>query len=336
MALETKILTATELDQAVDLLTRGEVVAFPTETVYGLGANALDSQAVEKIFVVKGRPADNPLIVHLHSPEQLEPLVECVPEKAKMLMDRFWPGPLTLVLPKTERVPEIVSAGLSTVGVRIPVHPLALQLLERLPFPLAAPSANISGRPSPTRAEHVWADLKGRIPAILDGGPTGRGVESTVLDCTVEPFRLLRPGGVTLEELRQYVPVEAEDGEPQVPRSPGMKYSHYAPDAQVFLVVGGRSAEKINELSEQYLREGRRVGIMTWDERVELFPALVPLSMGPNGDLAHLAGQLYHLLREADRLGIDVLFVEGVSEQHLGLAIMNRLRKAAENRVIET
>ncbi len=326
-----------DLNEAVELLNKGEVVAFPTETVYGLGANALQSEAVARIFAVKGRPGDNPLIVHVAKREQLEGLVQDIPEGAGLLMDEFWPGPLTLVLPKTERIPTIVSAGLPTVGVRVPAHPLALELLDKLTFPLAAPSANLSGRPSPTRAEHVLADLQGKIPAILDGGRTGQGLESTVLDCTVQPFRLLRPGGITLEELRRLVPVQAvETEESGAPRSPGTKYKHYAPNALTFLVIGPCAAAKIKLLGEGYLREGRKVGVMTWDERVDLFPRFTILSMGPMGDLPHLAGELYHLLREADRLRIEVLFIEGVSEEHLGYTIMNRLRKAAADRVIET
>ncbi|HHY15408.1 MAG TPA: threonylcarbamoyl-AMP synthase [Firmicutes bacterium] len=339
MGAVTKILTAAELNEAVALLNRGEVVAFPTETVYGLGANALQSEAVARIFAIKGRPGDNPLIVHVADRNRLAGLVRDIPAAAGLLMEKFWPGPLTLVLPKTDRIHSIVSAGLPTVGVRVPAHPLALELLNKLTFPLAAPSANLSGRPSPTRPEHVLSDLAGRIPAILDGGRTGRGLESTVLDCTVWPFRLLRPGGVTPEELRQWVPVQAdaETGrEGAAPLSPGMKYEHYAPDAQVFLVVGAGAGAKINSLSEDYLQKGCKVGVMTWDERVSLFPRLTALPMGPTGDVAYLASQLYHLLREADRLKIDVLYIEGVSEENLGFTIMNRLRKAAGNLVIET
>lgn len=340
MAVETKILTAAEVEQAAELLRSGEVVAFPTETVYGLGANALDSQAVAKIFQAKGRPQDNPLIVHCFEQAQLACLVMEIPPQAQLLMDQFWPGPLTLVLRKSEAIPEVVSAGLSTVGIRIPDHPLALELFRKTGFPVAAPSANISGRPSPTRAQHVFTDLGGRIPAILDGGETGWGVESTVVDCTVQPFRLLRPGGVTLEELRAVTPMQVDatiyGAKSEAPRSPGMKYQHYAPRAEVFLVLGQDTPGKILELSEDYLRAEKKVGVMTWDERVQLYPKLICLPMGPSGDLASLANKLYHLLRESDRLGLEVLFIEGVSEEHLGLAIMNRLRKAANDQVIQT
>lgn len=341
MEVKTMMFTAEEVEKAAALLRNGEVVAFPTETVYGLGANALDREAVEKIFQAKGRPQDNPLIVHCFTRAQLTDLVTEIPPEAKILMDKFWPGPLTLVLPKSAAIPQVVSAGLDTVGIRIPDHPLALELIQKTGFPLAAPSANLSGRPSPTRAEHVWADLQGKIPAILDGGETGWGLESTVLDCTVKPFRLLRPGGVTLEELQALTSIQVDTtiygaSLDATPASPGMKYQHYAPQAEVFLVLGQNTPAKIGELSEDYLEVGKRVGVMTWDERCQLYPRLTCLPMGPSGDLSILATKLYHLLRESDRLGLDVLFIEGVSEEHLGLAIMNRLRKAANEQVIHT
>lgn len=340
MALETKILTAKQIKEAAALLSKGEVVAFPTETVYGLGANALDVQAVRKIFQAKGRPQDNPLIVHCHDQVQVKEHVLEIPFDAQRLMDRFWPGPLTILLKKAASIPAEVTAGLDSVGMRIPDHPVALELLKETGFPLAAPSANLSGKPSPTRAEHVLADLGGKIPAIVDGGETGWGLESTVLDCTVFPFRLLRPGGVTLEELQSITSIQLGGGithaTEEAPRSPGMKYQHYAPEAIVYLVLGEGTPEKIEELSEEYLRKGQKVGVMTWDERTCLYPKLTVLTMGPEGDLISLGQKLYHLLREADRLGLQALFIEGVKEDRLGLAIMNRLRKAANNREIRT
>ena len=340
MELKTRHLTPEEIGEAVQILREGMVVAFPTETVYGLGANALDPEAVKSIFRAKGRPQDNPLIIHFANAQQVEEFVQEVPPQALLLMERFWPGPLTLVLKKTEQVPDIVTAGLDTVAVRVPDHPVALELLRLTGFPLAAPSANRSGRPSPTRAEHVLADLGGLIPAVLDGGETGWGLESTVLDCTVTPFRLLRPGGVTLEELRDLVPVlyqaEGDGIGTEAPRSPGMKYQHYAPEAKVYLVTGDGAATKIKELSEPYSQRGEGVGVMTWDERAELYPTLTVLPMGPEGNFAALAHNLFHLLRQADILGLKVLFIEGVSEDNLGLAIMNRLRKAADQREIKT
>ncbi|NMB20522.1 MAG: threonylcarbamoyl-AMP synthase [Firmicutes bacterium] len=340
MELTTRMLSPGEISEAVRLLADGRVVAFPTETVYGLGANALDPEAVKAIFRAKGRPQDNPLIIHLGEIAQVEEYVKDIPPQARLLMDEFWPGPLTLVLKKTEQIPQVVTAGLDTVAVRVPDHPIALDLLRQTGFPVAAPSANVSGRPSPTRAEHVLFDLNGRIPAILDGGETGWGLESTVLDCTVTPFRLLRPGGVTLEDLRSLVPVQygtdADSGDEEAPRSPGMKYQHYAPEADVYIVTGERTATKILELSETYTKRGEGVGVMTWNERADLYPTLTVLGMGPQGDYEALAHSLYHLLRQADVLGLKVLFIEGVSEDNLGLAIMNRLRRAADHRVIKT
>ena len=332
---KAKVLLPEQIKVAAELLAQGEVVAFPTETVYGLGANALNPEAVGRIFTAKGRPQDNPLILHCSGVEQVEPFTLEIPSAARLLMEHFWPGPLTLVLKKTGAVPLVVTAGLDTVAVRVPDHPVALSLLQEVNFPIAAPSANLSGRPSPTRAEHVLQDLGGRIAAVVDGGETGWGVESTVLDCTVQPFRVLRPGGVTVEELQQLVDVTWDAiQELEAPRSPGMKYEHYAPNAEVFLVTGPGAAPKILELSEPLLADGQKVGVMTWEERAELYPALTVLPMGRAGDLSSLAHKLYHLLRAADQLGLQVLFVEGVDEEHLGLAIMNRLRKAAKGRVI--
>lgn len=340
MALETIVLGPHELDKAAQLLRAGEVVAFPTETVYGLGANALDPRAVAAIFTAKGRPQDNPLIVHCYSQEQLAGVVREIPPKARDLMNRFWPGPLTLVLPKGEQIPPIVSAGLDTVAVRIPDHPVALALLKKTGIPVAAPSANVSGRPSPTRADHVLFDLGGRIKAIVDGGETGWGVESTVLDCTTEPSRILRPGGITLEKLLEVTNVEVDPGvygKAQArPRSPGMKYRHYAPEADVYLIVGEKTPEKIRELGEHYRKLGKRVGIMAVTEHVSFYNGFTVLDMGSKETLQEISSRLYHLLREVDRTGIEVLLVEGVSEEHLGMAIMNRLRKAASNQVIQT
>lgn len=340
MELETMILRPHELDKAAQLLQAGKCVAFPTETVYGLGANALDPEAVKAIFTAKGRPQDNPLIVHCYSQKQVREVVSEIPPKVQTLMNRFWPGPLTLVLPKGDLIPPVVSAGLDTVAVRIPDHPVALALLEKADIPVAAPSANVSGRPSPTRAEHVLFDLGGRIGAVVDGGETGWGVESTVLDCTTTPFRILRPGGITLEKLREVTDVEVDPGvygpAHTKPRSPGMKYKHYAPDADVYLIVGEGTPAKIRELGEHYKRLGRRVGVMAVTEHISLYSDFTVLDMGSKLALQEISSRLYHLLREVDRTGIEVLLVEGVSEEHLGMAIMNRLRKAASNQVVQT
>lgn len=339
MAVRTLLLGTNELDRAAALLRAGQCVAFPTETVYGLGASALNPQAVEGIFAAKGRPQDNPLIVHCASQEQVAELVTDIPEEAAALMKAFWPGPLTLVLPKGPQVPDVVSAGLDTLAVRIPSHPVALRLIE-LAGPLAAPSANLSGRPSPTKAEHVMTDLAGRIAAVVDGGETGWGVESTVVDCVSRPFRLLRPGGVTLEELNTVCQVVVDPGvygelnQGEKPRSPGMKYRHYAPNAQVFLVAGDRAEECIKELAEEHQRRGCKVGVMVPTEHASRYSGITVLPMGSTANLQEISASIYRLLREADELRIDVLLVEGISEEGLGMAIMNRLRRAAGERII--
>lgn len=339
MAYQTRILTSAELPVAVSLLQQGECVAFPTETVYGLGANALAEEAVTKIYQAKGRPSDNPLIVHCHSRDQALSLVEGWPREAQTLMDKFWPGPLTLVLPKKSLIPPAVTGGLPTVAVRIPNHPLALSLIRSTGLPLAAPSANLSGRPSPTRAEHVWQDLAGRIPAILDGGPTGWGVESTVLDCTTYPFRLLRPGGVTLEELRELVAIEVapdQYGPTEPPPSPGMKYKHYSPAAQVVLVVGKDIQQGIKERIEECRRQGQKVAVMAWEEFRRDYPNLTFLSLGRAGDYNAAAARIYQLLRRADEERCDVILIHGLPQESLGMAIMNRLQKAAGPNIIQT
>ncbi|MDI9419899.1 MAG: threonylcarbamoyl-AMP synthase [Firmicutes bacterium] len=341
MAVETRIIGPELIAEAVALLKQGECVAFPTETVYGLGANALDAEAVAKIFTAKGRPADNPLIVHIYSIDQIAGLIgDCHPA-AKTLMERFWPGPLSLVLPKSGRVPGIVSAGLDTVAIRMPDHDLALEILRRADLPVAAPSANLSGSPSPTRAEHVWEDLKGRIPLIVDGGPTGWGVESTVLDCTCLPFRILRPGGVTVEQLRRFAeiaidPSVFQNGVSERPRSPGMKYRHYAPRAEVVLVLGDRVPEKINQLACSPEYAGRKLGVLAVSEHLRAYPGLTVFDLGPKQEPKTAAARLYNLLRAVDQHGLDIVFVEGFTEKEIGLTLMNRLRKAAGDRVIQS
>lgn len=329
--------------EAALLIRQGNLVAFPTETVYGLGADATDPAAVAGIFAAKGRPSDNPLIVHVADREHLESVIAEVPPAAERLMERFWPGPLTLVLPKRSTVPDAVTCGLATVGVRMPSHPVALALIRAAGVPIAAPSANRSGRPSPTSAEHVMEDLSGRVPLVLDGGETGVGLESTVIDMTADPPVLLRPGGVTLEQLIEAIgPVEvagavhgAEAGEK--PRSPGMKYTHYAPKAPLLLVDGPvlHMQAKIIDLAREFAEEGKRVGIMCSAESRGVYPAQVVLEYGSRGDLAAVASDLFSTLRAFDRHGIDVILAEGVPTTGIGLAVMNRLRRAAGGQVIE-
>ncbi len=336
----TEILHTKDLVRAARMLRDGECVAFPTETVYGLGANAWDAQAVQRIFTAKGRPADNPLIVHCHSQDQLESVVRSYPDDAKRLMDRFWPGPLSLVLPKSKHIPAVVSAGLDSVAMRIPDHPVALELLRLARIPIAAPSANISGRPSPTRATHVQQDLNGKIAAIVDGGRTGYGLESTVLDCTCNPFRLLRPGGITLEQLQTTCFIHIDPGIygniKDKPRSPGMKYQHYSPDAFLVLVVGENIGPAVQDLIKTKQSEHKKIGVMTVTEHVNDYQGVTVLDMGSNQELETVASRIYHLLRHVDALGLEYVIVEGLPETHIGMAIMNRLRKAAGYRIITT
>jgi len=330
------------------------VVGFPTETVYGLGGNAFSAQAIGKIFAAKGRPADNPLIVHVCSMAQFRSLVTDVPALAAKIAEQFWPGPLTIILPSNGKVCAKALGGVQTVGIRMPSHPVALKLIEMCGLPLAAPSANLSGKPSPTLAAHVSHDLDGKIAGIVDGGPTGIGLESTVLDCTqlcltenpcqLPPtLHILRPGGVTLEQLRALVgseaKIELEAAGPDVnfqPRAPGMKYTHYAPTAQLCLVDG--TDDFLTSLVRQSQAEGRKVGILTVEEKVAHFASLTKdteiISCGTQTDLGSVAHELFGALRKFDATNVDVVFGHTFSEVGLGKAIMNRLSKAAGHTII--
>lgn len=329
------------LREAAEVIRGGGLVVFPTETVYGLGADATNEQAVQGIFAAKGRPSDNPLIVHVASPQDLAPLVAAVPPPAEALLERFWPGPLTLVLRSRGAVAPSVTAGLDTVGVRMPEHPVARLLIELAGVPIAAPSANRSGRPSPTKATHVIEDLLGRVDVIIDGGDTGVGLESTVLDLTQDPPEILRPGGVTLEALRAVIGSVVEHqptaAAPDVaPRSPGMKYTHYAPKAMVIVVDGPdiEMVQKINSLAYEYAEEGNRVGVMATAENRGSYLAPVVLELGPRADLAKVAAALFGTLRSFDQHEVDIVLAEALPEVGIGVAIMNRLRKAAGGRVV--
>jgi len=326
------------LEYAAGILQSGGIVAFPTETVYGLGANALDAEAVQEIYRVKMRPADNPLIVHVTGMEQVEKLVDFIPDEAAVLASHFWPGPLTLVFTKKELVPDITTAGLSSVALRVPAHPLALKLIARAGIPLAAPSANLSGRPSPTTAGHVLEDLAGRIAAILDGGPCSVGVESTVLSLLSRPPALLRPGGVTLEVLEAVLhtkildlTAERRESFKGVPPSPGMKYRHYAPRAPLYLVEGEGAAQKqqLETLIQGFTLQGRKVGLILFEESEGLFPAPVVKVLSSRKEPQLAARRLFAILRSMDSQDVDVIVAEGLEEQEMGRAVMNRLRKAA-------
>ena len=322
--------------QVVDKWMGGDVVAFPTETVYGLGADARSAEAVAKIFKAKSRPEDNPLIVHIAETAQLQGIAASVPEKAKRAMDAFWPGPFTAILPVVPgAVAENVTAGLSTVGFRMPSHPVARELLKQAGIPIAAPSANRSGKPSPTAASHVAEDLDGRIPLIVDGGPATAGLESTVVDFSVDPPALLRPGSVTEEMLIAVVGEIQGAGrlrEEQVPKAPGMKYTHYAPDAPVklaFLEEAG-TADKLTKLRAT----GQRVALIAVEAHRDL-PHDYFLSLGQTGDLENISRELFAALRACNQLDVDVIVAGAYPKEGLGQALMNRLEKAAGGDYLE-
>ena len=324
---------------AAELLRKNEVVALPTETVYGLGGNAKSDEAVAKIFAAKGRPGDNPLIIHIAERAQLQEFVSEIPEKASILMDAFWPGPLTIIFKKkVDVLSEKATAGLDTVAVRMPNHPVALALLKKSGLPIAAPSANSSGKPSPTHAEHVLADLAGKIAGVLDGGATGVGVESTVVDCTEQVPVILRPGGVTKEQLEEVVgevrvdPALSGTGELK-PKSPGMKYRHYAPNAPLYLVEGSQSF--LQELVDEKRRENLRVGVLTTEENLPSFHADIVLACGRRVELTSVATALYETLRTFNDEKADIIFSEMFPSTGVGHAIMNRLQKAAGNKIIK-
>lgn len=325
-----------EIKEAALWIKKGELVALPTETVYGLGANALSDEAVQKIFIAKGRPSDNPLIVHISRKEQLLRLVSHIPDSANLLINAFWPGPLTIIFPKGEEVSNVVTAGLDTVAVRMPSHPVAQALIEAANVPIAAPSANRSGKPSPTSATHVLADLRGKIAGVVDGGPTAEGVESTVIDCTTTPPILYRPGGVTREQLEAVLgPIRIDPallGKDEQPKSPGMKYTHYAPEGELTLV---ENQAAIQTFVDKWREKQFKVGIMATDEHKQDYDADVILSVGSRNDLAEVAHNLYHVLRQFDEQKVDVIIGETFPREGIGVAIMNRLEKAAGGRIIQ-
>lgn len=322
---------------AAHFLQEDEVVALPTETVYGLGGNAKSDVAVEKIFAAKGRPMDNPLIIHIADKKQINAFVKEIPEKAEILMERFWPGPLTIIFKKKNGVlSDKATAGLDSVAVRIPDHPVALALLKKCQLPIAAPSANSSGKPSPTNAQHVMDDLNGKIAGVLDGGSTGVGVESTVVDCTGEIPVILRPGGVTKEQLEAVVGEVQLDAalsdEASKPKAPGMKYQHYAPNAPLYLVNGSKSF--LQRLIEEKQNEGLRVGVLATEETVQYYQSDVVIACGKRAELETVATALYETLRNFNQEKVDIIFSEMFPTTGVGHAIMNRLQKAAGNKII--
>ena len=333
-----------DLESACQILRDGGLVAFPTETVYGLGGDALRPEAAEKIYAAKGRPSDNPLIIHIATEDSVYEVAEEVPRKAEILMKKFWPGPLTMIFKKQEKVPYSTTGGLETVAVRMPVHPVAMELIRASGVLLAAPSANISGRPSPTRAEHVVEDLQGRVDMIIDGGPVGIGLESTILDMTEEIPVILRPGYITKEMLEQEIGEVAVDpalltkpDEHIVAKAPGMKYRHYAPRGSMFIVEGEMEAvaEKINALVEEHGKKGEKAVIIAAEESKALYPAGQVYSIGARKSEGSIAAGLYDILRKMDEIGAEYIYAESFREDRLGAAIMNRMLKAAGYQQIE-
>lgn len=343
--METQVLKFSEdvIELAGGLIRDGQLVAFPTETVYGLGANALDPDAVDRIFAAKGRPGDNPLIVHIADPAGLRPLIAGEPgEAARRMIRKFWPGPLTMIFPKSDLVPKNVTAGLDTVAVRFPLHPVALRLIQSAGVPIAAPSANRSGRPSPTTAAHVFEDMNGAIPLILDGGECSVGLESTVVDMTGSVPHILRPGKITAEEIAEIAgDCEVDSAvmrplkEGEQPRSPGMKHRHYAPKGNLTVFTGDpdRVIAAICENYDRAAADGRRPLILAMENHLAAYGSRRTESLGD--DVRAMAHRMFALLRDADALGADALFSEAVEAQGLGLAVMNRLGRAAAFHIVK-
>jgi len=334
-----------ELDLAAEYLRMGKLVAFPTETVYGLGANALDSQAAKKIYEAKGRPSDNPLIVHIAEVSDMEKLAENIPAVAYKLANVFWPGPLTLILKKRECVPSNTTGGLATVAIRLPANKIARDLIALAGVFVAAPSANISGKPSPTKAEHVINDLDGKIDMILDGGKATLGLESTIVDLTGDIPMILRPGCITKAMLSniigpiEYDPaiLEKKPSMDMIPKAPGMKYRHYAPEGSLTIYVGDTSAviDAINKKAKEKYDNGNSVGIIATEETKEFYQYGIVKTIGSRKDEATIAAGLYDILRVFDELHTQYIYTESFAENSLGQAIMNRLLKAAGYRMVE-
>ena len=328
--------------EAGEILKRGGLVAFPTETVYGLGADALNEEAAQKIYAAKGRPSDNPLIVHITNMEDLLKITKNVSKEAFKVAEEYWPGPLTMIFEKNEKVPYGTTGGLNTVAVRMPSHEIARAVIDAGGGYIAAPSANTSGRPSPTVAEHVKEDMDGRIDMIVDGGDVEIGVESTILDMTVTPPMILRPGAVTKEMLEDLIGEVAEDvalidpDSKKKPKAPGMKYRHYAPKAELLIVEGkmDQVIEMINRMAKEQISKGYKVGIIGTEESVASYKEGDVKSIGTREDESTIAVHLYGILREFDQDEVDYIYSESFATGGIGSAIMNRLLKAAGHHVI--
>ena len=356
--MKTQIFGKEGISEAAEILKGGGLVAFPTETVYGLGGNGLDKEAAKKIYAAKGRPSDNPLILHVSSIEEVYPLVKALPEKAKKLMEAFWPGPLTLVLPKSDLVPKESTGGLETVALRSPENALTLELIRACGFPIAGPSANLSGRPSPTEASHVFEDLGGRIEGILEDGAVGIGVESTIVDLSEDCPTLLRPGAITIEDLEEVLGEKVaidptllgkSMAEGFTPKAPGMKYRHYAPKAEMILFKKKEEDETRSgqeEIAEFILSYGekelsdcpeRKIWILCGEDTASLYEGdgrFTVKILGRREEPLSMTHNLFRLLRKADEEGVELILGECYSEEGVGFALMNRLKKAAGQRIL--
>lgn len=336
--MNTVYLTPEDICQARDIICKGELLAIPTETVYGLGGDGLNPQAVAKIFQAKGRPQDNPLILHIPTVEWLERYCIEIPPVAYTLAEHFWPGALTMILHRNPIVPDVVTGGLDTVGMRCPAHEATRQVILAANTPVAAPSANTSGRPSPTTAGHVREDMEGKIAGIMDGGPCTVGVESTIIDLTVIPPRLLRPGGVTLEQLQAVLGEVALDGgltkqlaPEEAPKAPGMKYRHYAPKAPV-TVVRGQERQVVDYIKAHLTANS---GVLTFSEFLSEFQGYPTASLGSLGNVMEQANRLFEVLRQFDQMDVTEIWAMSPKLEGMGLAVANRLHKAAGFHIID-
>ena len=347
MDVSTEPMNMDYIKEASEILRNGGLVAFPTETVYGLGGDATDKEASKKIYAAKGRPSDNPLIVHIAKFSQLEDISKDLPDNAKKLADAFWPGPLTMVVNKNEVIPYETTGGLDTVAVRMPNNPVALALIEESGCMIAAPSANTSGRPSPTKASHVYEDLSGKIEAILDGGSVDIGLESTIVDLTEDVVTILRPGYINMDMLKEVVgEVRMDPGivyndkgttSGARPKAPGMRYKHYAPKGDLTIISGEEDivVATINQMTKDALDKGQRVGIIATSESADRYKDGQVLVIGDRADEGSIAHNLYDILRQFDEIGVDVIYSESFATPKMGQAIMNRLLKAAGQKTIE-
>lgn len=343
--MDTKILTVNtknidieKLKVASSYIKEGKLVVFPTETVYGLGADGLNTKACEEIFRAKNRPSDNPLILHISKIDQLKSLVSETPEEAKILVKNLWPGPLTLIFKKSELIPNVVTAGGDTVAIRMPKDPIARKFIELCNTPIAAPSANISGRPSPTNASDVYFDMNGRVSVIIDGGDCEIGIESTVLDLTEDKPMILRPGFYTYEYIKGFLPNLILDDslvdDNITPKSPGQKYRHYAPKAEMKIFVGDNSASYILNEAIKYSENGKKVGILAFEDALNIFYDFEFVSLGNKNNLIEMSHVLFSALRILDKKNVDVILAQGIKDKNLGKSIMNRMKKSASGNVI--